>query len=126
MVGDNSDLDDDGDGIDDVDDAFPLDASEFQDTDSDGIGNNADTDDDGDGVPDDEDAFPLDPELSQSGAADDDGDGQINNMRNLCSSISDPASLSPDFDNDSIPDCVDEDDDNDGVIDQPIFTQGLY
>ena len=33
-------------------DAFPLDAAETLDTDSDGTGNNADTDDDGDGVAD--------------------------------------------------------------------------
>ena len=33
-------------------DAFPLDASEWIDTDGDGIGDNADTDDDGDGKPD--------------------------------------------------------------------------
>lgn len=33
-------------------DAFPLDASEWLDTDGDGIGDNADTDDDGDGKPD--------------------------------------------------------------------------
>jgi hypothetical protein len=40
----------------------------------------------------------------------------------LCgSSINDSASLSPDYDNDSVPDCVDEDDDNDGVIDQLDF-----
>ena len=38
-------------------DAFPLDASETLDTDSDGIGNNADKDDDGDGVLDELDAF---------------------------------------------------------------------
>ena len=54
--------------------------------------------------------------------ADDDGDGQINKHEESCgSSISDPTSLSPDYDNDSIPDCVDEDDDNDGVIDQLDF-----
>ena len=121
-VGNNDDLDDDNDGIDDADDAFPLNKSEFQDTDSDGIGNNADTDDDGDGVADEDDAFPLDPELSASGAADDDSDGQINKHEESCgSSISDSASLSPDYDNDSLPDCVDEDDDNDGVIDQLDF-----
>ena len=34
----------------DGDDAFPLDATESVDTDSDGTGNNADTDDDNDGV----------------------------------------------------------------------------
>ena len=51
-------MDDDGDGVADGSDAFPLDATETLDTDSDGTGNNADTDDDGDGVADDLDAFP--------------------------------------------------------------------
>ena len=41
--------DDDGGGVANSD-AFPLDATETLDTDSDGIGNNADTDDDGDDV----------------------------------------------------------------------------
>ena len=45
----DSDPDDDNDGVDDVDDDFPLDVTESIDTDGDGIGNNADTDDDGDG-----------------------------------------------------------------------------
>ena len=40
----NEDLDDDNDGILDVNDAFPLDSSESVDTDSDGTGDNADTD----------------------------------------------------------------------------------
>jgi hypothetical protein len=44
--------DNDGDGVDNSIDAFPDDAYEWLDTDSDGIGNNADTDDDGDGMPD--------------------------------------------------------------------------
>ena len=48
--GDACDLDDDNDGVLDVDDAFPLDNKEWADTDGDGIGNNADTDDDNDGV----------------------------------------------------------------------------
>jgi hypothetical protein len=47
-----ADTDDDGDGVLDTADAFPLDSSETLDTDSDGIGNNADTDDDGDGLSD--------------------------------------------------------------------------
>ena len=42
------DPDDDGDGVADGDDAFPLDGSEWDDTDGDDIGNNADEDDDGD------------------------------------------------------------------------------
>ena len=126
-INDNIDTDDDGDGVLDDRDNFPLNASETVDTDGDGTGNNADTDDDGDGVPDEEDAFPLDPSLSASGAADDDGDGQINKHEESCgSSISDAVSLSPDYDNDSLPDCVDEDDDNDGVIDQLDFYPNDY
>ena len=46
-IGNEADPDDDNDGVDDVDDAFPLDAAESVDTDDDGTGNNADTDDDG-------------------------------------------------------------------------------
>ncbi len=44
------DSDDDNDGIEDSQDAFPLDANESVDTDGDGLGDNADLDDDGDGV----------------------------------------------------------------------------
>jgi len=80
------DADDDGDNVLDVDDAFPLDASESVDTDLDGIGNNADTDDDGDNVLDDDDAFPLDASesidtdldgIGNNEDTDDDGDGII-------------------------------------------------
>ena len=59
-IPDNIDPDDDNDGVNDTDDAFPRDPNETLDTDGDGIGNNADTDDDGDGVPDSEDLDPLD------------------------------------------------------------------
>ena len=41
-LGDNADLDDDGDGVRDAVDDFPLDSSETKDTDGDGISNNAD------------------------------------------------------------------------------------
>lgn len=51
----------DGDGVPNVNDAFPVDPAEWSDTDMDGIGNNADLDDDGDNVPDYIDADPLDP-----------------------------------------------------------------
>ncbi|MCH1602720.1 MAG: hypothetical protein L7S57_07730, partial [Luminiphilus sp.] len=70
-----SQLDSDGDGVDDANDAFPNDPNESVDTDGDGVGNNADTDDDGDGVADADDAFPLD----SSETADTDGDGVGNN-----------------------------------------------
>jgi hypothetical protein len=49
MVKDAIDPDDDDDGVPDDADAFPLDRTEWADTDADGIGDNADPDDDGDG-----------------------------------------------------------------------------
>jgi len=80
-IGDNADQDDDNDGLSDAqeinigtdplkpdtdsdtigdkDDPFPLDATEWTDTDKDNIGNNKDTDDDNDGTPDPDDKFPL-------------------------------------------------------------------
>ncbi|MCU7844026.1 MAG: hypothetical protein KZQ93_09325 [Candidatus Thiodiazotropha sp. (ex Monitilora ramsayi)] len=58
---DHVDADDDNDGVDDVNDAFPLDSTETIDSDGDGIGNNADTDDDNDGVADSTDFAPLNP-----------------------------------------------------------------
>ena len=53
-------MDDDNDGVLNVNDAFPQDPDESVDTDGDGIGNNADTDDDNDGVSDIDDPCPLD------------------------------------------------------------------
>lgn len=79
-AGFSQDNDDDADGVPDIDDAFPLDASESVDSDNDGVGDNADAfpldanevfDSDGDGVGDNADLFPLDP----SESADSDGDG---------------------------------------------------
>ena len=104
------DDDDDGDGTLDIDDVFPKDSSETDDTDLDGIGDNADNclaianyaqldtdsdlignvcddDDDGDGVSDDFDEFPLD----ASESVDTDGDGIGNNA-------------DPDDDNDTLSD----------------------
>ena len=81
------DEDSDGDGVADLEDDVPLDASETVDSDDDGHGNNADTDDDNDGVDDADDAFPLDPDED----TDTDGDGIGNNA-------------DPDDDNDGIPD----------------------
>jgi uncharacterized repeat protein (TIGR01451 family) len=53
----------DGDGIENAVDAFPLDPTEWEDTDGDGIGNNADPPDDNDGVLDGDDIDPLEPNL---------------------------------------------------------------
>lgn len=59
-IGNNSDVDDDNDGVLDNDDQFPLDSTEWLDNDEDNIGNNADLDDDNDVSLDVHDAFPLD------------------------------------------------------------------
>ena len=45
-------IDTDNDGASDLDDAFPLDASEIVDSDRNGVGDNADPDNDSDGIPD--------------------------------------------------------------------------
>jgi len=65
---DASDSDDDGDGVPDTEDLFPLDPTETADNDGDGLGDNIDPDDDNDGVADAEDEDPLDPDVGPSGA----------------------------------------------------------
>ena len=127
-------LDSDGDGVEDGLDAFPLNASESVDSDSDGIGNNADTDDDNDGVSDLLDTFPL---ISLNGLRDTDGDGIPDSCTNDClvagmtadhdddnDGVSDENDAFPlnssetlDTDSDGIGNNVDTDDDNDGVSD---------
>jgi hypothetical protein len=99
-------IDTDGDGYDDDVDLFPNDASEWIDTDLDGIGNNTDTDIDGDGL--------LNGASSPFGSDNnDDGDLAIN--------IYDPLPKDPsewlDTDNDGLGNNTDTDDDNDGVPD---------
>ena len=63
--------DDDGDGVADSQDAFPLDSTESVDTDGDGVGDNADSDDDGDG------AIRRMPSHSTGESSDNDGDGSV-------------------------------------------------
>ena len=76
-------LDQDGDGVLDIVDAFPEDPAESVDSDSDGVGDNADvfphdatetTDSDADGVGDNSDIFPLDPMESADSDLDGAGD----------------------------------------------------
>ena len=67
---DDSNEDPDGDGVANLQDAFPVDPDETMDTDGDEIGNNADTDDDNDGVLDVADALPL----NENESVDTDGD----------------------------------------------------
>ena len=91
-TGDVCDSDDDGDGVLDTADAFPLDATETTDTDGDQIGDNTDTDDDNDGFTDSiEVSCGTDPIDSSSSPTDTDADGD--------------------------PDCLDTDDDNDTYLD---------
>ena len=109
-AGTQLDFDDDNDGTNDTEDAFPLDANESLDTDGDGIGNNADADDDGDGVTDANDAFPLDPNED----TDSDGDG-VGDNSDLCSNTASGASVDQfgcgptqrDSDNDGYNDAID-------------------
>ena len=88
---DATDQDDDDDGVNDDDDAFPLDAAEDTDTDGDMLGNNADPDDDDDTVLDEDDAFPLDASedtdtdsdgTGDNADSDDDGDG-VNDAQDI-------------------------------------------
>ena len=57
--------DDDGDGVANSSDAFPLDATEAMDSDNDGVGNNSDLDDDHDGFTDEEELADGTDPLSQ-------------------------------------------------------------
>ena len=120
--------DSDADGVIDVKDAFAEDATEWRDTDGDGIGNAADTDDDGDGVGDGDDAFPLD----ASETADSDGDGVGDNA----DAFPEDATESADADGDGVGDNGDvfpedaaewQDTDGDGVGDNAdLFPENPY
>ena len=114
--------DSDSDGVGDNSDVFPDDSSEFLDTDGDGIGDNADNDDDNDGVIDSIDAFPLD----SSESLDTDGDGLGNNTDSDDDSdgVEDQLDAFPldssetvDTDGDGVGNNADPDDDNDGYLD---------
>ena len=98
-LGNACDDDDDGDGVADTADAFPLDVAETLDTDNDGTGNNEDTDDDGDTIVDTADVFPL---ISIGDETDTDADGAPNTCDASCLAAGMTA---------------DTDDDGDGVAD---------
>ena len=121
-ISDYVDTDDDNDGTEDTDDAFPLDPSEDTDTDEDGIGDNADTDDDNDGTEDSLDAFPLDP--AEDTDTDEDGTGNNADTDDDNDGIADEEDAFPldpsedtDTDEDGTGDNADTDDDNDGTED---------
>ncbi len=91
------DLDDDNDGVADIDDLYPLNAAESADSDGDLVGDNAD-------------AFPND----ASETADADSDGVGDNSDN-CLTIKNSDQLNSDSDSNG--NACDNDDDNDGVAD---------
>jgi len=127
---DITDPDDDNDGTNDDEDAFPLDPTETVDTDGDGIGNNADADDDNDGVQDVDDAFPLN--ASESLDTDSDGVGNNADPDDDNDDINDDEDAFPldptesvDTDEDGVGDNSDTDDDNDGMPDTWETENGL-
>ena len=127
-------LDSDGDGVVDADDAFPDDPDESVDSDGDGVGDNSDVfpddadesaDSDGDGVGDNSDAFPQDADES----ADSDGDGVGDNREESIGT--DPNNADTDGDGlsdgeelDERTDPTDSDSDGDGLDDSEELAEG--
>jgi parallel beta-helix repeat protein len=129
---DGDDPDDDNDEVQDEDDLFPYDPSEWSDTDGDGTGDNKDLDIDGDGYLNHEDAFPFDPDkwatppldsdsdgIPDVDDPDDDNDGYNDTVEAIEGTDPlDDGSTPPDNDGDFDPDSTDPDDDNDGIPDE--------
>ena len=121
---DSMDSDGDNDGVDDDDDAFPDDSTEWIDTDGDGWGDNADNDDDGDGWLDaDEDSCGSDSLDDYSIPMDSDNDGECDSMDNdddgdgvsdIDDDFPNDSSEWSDLDGDGVGDNSDEDVDGDG------------
>ena len=104
------DEDDDGDGVVDGADNCPVTPNEDQaDLDGDGKGDACENDTDNDGDPDLTDCAPLDP-LVKNGAAE-----SCNGADDNCNGIADEGFA--DTDKDGEADCLDPDDDGDGVLD---------
>ncbi len=105
------DDDDDNDGILDASDNCPLDVNEGQeDFDGDGLGDACDQDADGDLDPNISDCAPLDPLIATTKPE------LCNGFDDNCNEVIDEGF--GDLDADGLADCVDDDDDNDGVVDE--------
>ena len=113
------DTDTDDDGDDDLNDQFPLDASEWDDTDADGMGDNSDAfpydecatvDTDGDGMP---DSIVSGCTTTLTEDTDDDGDGVLDAYDDFPLDSSETT----DTDGDGTGDNADTDDDGDGTDD---------
>ena len=103
--------DKDADGIPDACDTCPdLYDPDQVDSDYDGLGDPCDPDDDNDSDPDTSDCAPLDPTI-YNGAEE-----RCDGVDNDCDGEADEGY--PDLDADSLADCVDPDDDGDGVVDE--------
>ncbi len=110
-VADCLSADDDGDGVPDASDGCPVTPDPAQtDTDTDGLGDACDPNDDGDLWPDGSDCAPLDATI-QPGAKE-----VCDGIDQSCDKLVDEGF--PDLDADGAADCVDVDDDGDGVADQ--------
>lgn len=103
----DTDSDDDNDGVLDSEDAFPLDRKEQKDTDGDGKGDNRDEDDDNDGVLDETDAAPLDSSESK--------DTDKDKVADKFDAFPNNAKEQKDTDKDGKGDNSDQDADNDGI-----------
>jgi len=129
---DATDADIDGDGYNNDDDAFPSDATEWVDTDSDGTGDNADVDDDNDSYydayesscgSDSSDSGSVPADLDGDGTCDSldedsDGDGWSDADESDCGTDSNDGNSTPsDSDSDGVCDVMDDDTDNDGWSD---------
>ena len=117
----DTNIDSDADGVLNTNDAFPYDATETTDTDSDGIGDNSDPDIDNDSALNASDAFPYD----ASETADTDSDGVGDNtdpdidddgVLNADDAFPYDATETTDTDSDGVGDNTDPDIDDDGVL----------
>ncbi|MCI5116776.1 MAG: hypothetical protein D3913_02185 [Candidatus Electrothrix sp. LOE1_4_5] len=104
-IADYDDVDMDGDGVNNNNDDFPEDKTEWIDTDKDGTGNNSDPDDDNDGMSDEwEEINGFDPYDANDAFLDSDGDGFTTKQEYDFGS--DPNQFDEDADNNGIPDSV--------------------